>query len=39
MVIEVVKNNAELQKQNAELQIKMIDICKNTNQIISTTTM
>jgi hypothetical protein len=38
MVIEVVKNNAELQKQNAELQNKMIDICKNTNQSISTTT-
>jgi len=38
MVIEVVKNNAELQKQNAELQNKMIDIYKNTNQHITTTT-
>ena len=41
MVIEVVKNNAELQKQNAELQSKMFDICKNTTnqqQQINTTT-
>lgn len=36
MVIEVVKNNAELQKQNAELQNKMVDMCKTANQIITT---
>jgi hypothetical protein len=38
MVIEVVKNNAELQKQNAELQNKVFDICKHSTQINTTTT-
>jgi len=31
LVLEVVKNNSELQKQNYDLQNKMLDICKSTN--------
>jgi len=31
LVIEVIKTNTDLQKQNQELQKKMIDVCKTTN--------
>jgi len=31
LVLEVVKNNSELQKQNYDLQSKMLDICKSGN--------
>jgi hypothetical protein len=31
LVLEVVKNNSELQKQNYDLHNKMMDICKNSN--------
>ena len=33
LIIEVVKNNKELQKQTQEFQEKMLDVCKNTNHI------
>ena len=31
IIIEVVKNNAELQKQNQEFQLQMLEICKKSN--------
>jgi hypothetical protein len=31
LIIDVVKNNSELQKQNNELQKQMLDVCKNSN--------
>ena len=31
LVLEIVKNNSELQKQNQELQQHVLDVCKNTN--------
>ncbi len=31
LVIEVIKTNTDLQKQNQELQKQMIDVCKTTN--------
>ena len=31
LVMEIVKNNNDLQKQNHELQNKVIDVCKNSN--------
>jgi hypothetical protein len=34
-IIEVVKNNTELQKQNQELQKKMMDMCSINNSTIS----
>jgi len=39
LVMEVVKNNRELQKQNHQIQQQMIDVCKNTGNthIISNT--
>ena len=39
LVMEVVKNNIELQKQNHQIQQQMIDVCKNTGNthIISNT--
>jgi hypothetical protein len=33
IIIEVVKNNAELQKQNHEFQLKMMEMCKKGNNI------
>ena len=30
LVLEIVKNNSDLQKQNQELQNKVIDVCKNS---------
>ena len=35
LILEVVKNNAELQKQNQEFQKQMMAVCKNGNTIIS----
>ena len=37
LVLEVVKNNNELQKQNYDLQNKMLDICKISNGTTSIT--
>jgi hypothetical protein len=37
LILEVVKNNTELQKQNQEFQKQMMDVCKNGNTIISNT--
>ena len=34
LVLEVVKNNADLQKQNQELQMKMLEVCQ-TNTVIN----
>jgi hypothetical protein len=31
LVMEIVKNNNDLQKQNHELQKQVLDVCKNTN--------
>ena len=31
LVLEVIKNNNELQKQNHDLQQKMFELCKNNN--------
>ena len=31
LILEVVKNNTELQKQNTDLQKQMVEICKNTS--------
>ena len=31
LILEVVKSNTELQKQNQELQMKMIEVCQNGN--------
>jgi len=31
LILEVIKNNSELQKQNSELQKQMIEVCKNSN--------
>jgi len=35
LIIEVVKNNTELQKQNIELQKQVLDVCKNSNTNIN----
>ena len=35
LVLEVIKNNSELQKQNQDLQQKMYDLCKNNNTMIN----
>ena len=37
IIIEVVKNNAELQKQNHEFQLKMMEMCKKGNNINTNT--
>ena len=34
LILEVVKNNTELQKQNQELQLKMLEVCQ-TNTVIN----
>jgi hypothetical protein len=34
IIIEVVKNNAELQKQNHEFQLKMMEMCKKGNNTV-----
>ena len=31
LVLELVRNNSELQKQNQDFQMQMMDICKNSN--------
>ena len=38
LVLEVVKNNSELQKQNQELQIQMLEVIKNGTNNTTTTT-
>ena len=37
LVLELVKNNTELQKQNQDFQQKMFELCKNTNNNTNTT--
>ena len=37
IMIEMVKNNSELQKQNQEFQKQMLEMCKNSNTIINNT--
>jgi hypothetical protein len=36
MIIDVIKSNSELLKQNQEMQKQMIDVCKNSNNNITT---
>ena len=36
LILEVIKNNSELQKQNSELQKQMIEVCKNSNNTNNT---
>ena len=38
LVLEVIKNNNELQKQNQDLQQKMFELCKNNKPIINNNT-
>jgi hypothetical protein len=33
LILEIIKNNTELQKQNIELQKQLIEVCKNSNSI------
>jgi hypothetical protein len=33
LILEVIKNNTDLQKQNSELQKQLIEVCKNSNSI------
>ena len=38
LILEIVKNNTDLQKQNHDLQNKMMDMCKNSNTTINNNT-
>jgi hypothetical protein len=35
LILEIVKNNTDLQKQNQDLQKQMIEVCKNSNTTIN----
>jgi hypothetical protein len=35
LILEIIKNNTELQKQNSELQKQLLDVCKNSNNTIN----
>jgi len=35
IILDLVKNNSDFQKQNLEMQNKMIDVCKNSNNTIN----
>ena len=35
LILEVVKNNTELQKQNTDLQKQLVEVCKNTSNTIN----